>query len=223
MKISASLAVLFAGRRSAPASALLMFSVVLISILTAQVKAEEVLYTNGSPDLTTPIAVGPIGYYSATDSFTLSDAAALSSVHLALWTPVSAGPPTSLDYCIGDNSFNQNIVGPTWPALNSTYIGLDPTSSYNLNRVDFSVSTPVLSSGTYWLSLGGYLGPDTIYWDIAAGGTSSEEDNVPGPNYDSQYFQINGIPVPEPATILMLGAAAVGLALTQLYRRELGQ
>jgi hypothetical protein len=201
--------------------------VVVCSVVPAV--ADSILYDNGpqGPDADAWPVYG--GYVTA-DTFTLATAATVTGFQFWAWlfpgdTVTSAEVSITSQAFGGTTYFDQTVI--------FTSLGCN-VNAYGYNVCDESATFhgPRLNAGTYWLNLQNAVTAqgNPVLWDENSGfGCTSpgcpslaESTEVDG-TIPSESFTLIGNSgsgsVPEPGTILLLGAGLVGVAET--LRRKL--
>jgi hypothetical protein len=176
----------------------------LLTVAVPAVAAPIILYDNGPI-----IGIGDwsiSGGFVVSDSFTLSAAAAVESLHFGVL--VYAGDiPDAVDWGISASPFGTDL-GFGKGTLSNVYQRPDIyLSSFTFTSVD-------LAAGTYYMSLGnGFTtngGP--LFW-IDNNGPSLAFENIVGA-IGSESFQVDGTPLnttPEPGTLITLATGLLGI------------
>lgn len=178
----------------------------------------DVAYTNGS--LNSGIGAHFIsGGWAVSDSFVLSNTTNLTGATLGLWTNPGAHA-TSISWSIGASA-QTSEYGSGTASLSNVYDNTNWYYDVSLSTFAFSAT---LDAGTYWLTISNATGDagNDIYWDINNGpstATQSVNGGFPSEQSGSNYFSLSGDanPVPEPASILLMG---LGLASLCMLRRQ---
>ena len=158
--------------------------------------------------------VSDVQWWGRSEGSFFHDLSNMSSFTLAIYSDAGAIP--------GSQVFSSNVPVAT---VTPTVVGTD-SSGNNLYSFDFSFAGGLsLERGTYWLSVGTEnVDPDGdgFYWQASQQRISGNfaADSGVSENWGTSGFadlalQVNGSPVPEPATL-----AGVGLGALALLRRR---
>jgi hypothetical protein len=190
------------------------------AIIAGSPASASILYSNGALNGTQG-AYQVSGGQQISDSFTLTQASVVTGVEFGDWT-VAGATTTSIDWAITSDKFAYPIDATA--GTTNTFVG-QHLGLYDINLTSFSTGPLSLGAGTYYLVLQNAVTSDGQFaaWDINSGPsqvTLAQGGITQGPLPDSEFFQILGVAVPEPASwaLTILGFGAVGAALRR--RRE---
>ena len=148
----------------------------LVVMLAPSLARAASLYSNGAFNGTKDAWLAT-GGYTVSDSFTLSQAATVSSINFGLWDYTSEGTVSTASWSITSGINGGTTFGgsPT-AALTGTPAGTNAVG-YKLTSESFSTGSLVLGPGTYWLNL--YLispsGSVDLFWDEGDGPSQAYE------------------------------------------------
>jgi hypothetical protein len=157
-----------------------------------------------------------IGYYSVSDSFTISTSSTLTSAQIGLWA-INGGSPTALHWSIGTTLGGSDVSSGTVNLATNTYLGLG-YGQWSVYQSSFPISGAV-NAGTYYFTLDNATSSpaSNVFWDISNGPSTGFlfADQYPGGGHSvgSESFQLYGTPVPEPSGVSLLLLAGCGLLL----------
>jgi len=162
------------------------------------------------------------GPFYVSDSFTLSSLSTIDRVDFVAWT-TGGYNLLSLDWSIGTSPFCGTSV--TASTTNGALIAT--IGDYDVYEESISIPDLTLGPGTYWLTFGNAVAirpqdgnlTGLVYWNESDGLSSAFADFYPGDSIPSESFTINGSPVPEPSSLLLIGSSLVGFA--GMFRRKL--
>jgi hypothetical protein len=153
----------------------------LLALAASPAAMADIVYSDG-PFNGTKDAWLISGGYMVSDSFTLSQAATVTSADFLVWDFQSEGTLNTVQWSItsdilGGTTFGGSQTG----ALTGTPDGINEFG-YKLTSENFSTGSLNLGPGTYWLNLD-VLSPSgsvDLYWDENDGPSQSYSSNVNG-------------------------------------------
>ncbi len=195
---------------------LMMAALLLAALVAPTVTSADVIFSNLGPGGTyntgtawtigQNITMGP--------AFTVSGSYTLTNIELALLhSPTGNNGPVTL-------SLYTDAGGTPGTAFETWILGTVPDyPSPNGTLQTLSSAGFVLSDGTYWL-IGSAPPEGWDLWMVNLGGTEGSVYRN-GQVYQATMpaFQVNGTPIPEPGTLILLASGVIGLART--VRRKL--
>jgi len=200
-------------------------------MLSAPAFAEIVLFDDGPTDgFTNAFFIdgpnnGPFSQ-NISDGFIATATGNASSLDFGMWVPTGT-TPTTVTWWLGTSVFGSELGTGTAAITNFTFHN-DSGFGYDVYNVHIDGLSGSLTAGNaYWLSLGNAndsSGTQFDAWDVnngpatctfAVGGVTQGDCGAGG-----ESFTLNGNPVPEPGTLVMLGGGILAAATT--LRRRIG-
>jgi hypothetical protein len=202
-----------------------------VVLLTARASsADSILFENppnlhgeGNNHFTSPGTIGA-------EDFALSAAATVTSVaFMAHHDPIRPQPSSISWFLYGDAGDPGRTLASGTDVYTTTVVGA--VRHYLLTYYTIHIPAIALDSGTYWVGFHLNDSPGDPHWSFAASGnvrSAISSDNgrtwlQPYPG-GTMTFRVEGqpaasAPVPEPATLILLGSAVAGGCIRTLRRR----
>lgn len=203
-----------------------------LTLASAGQARASLIYDNGGPDQS---GGNEMTEWIQAEDFTIGTAVTLTDVRFwNLEDPSLSGYNGSISWSIyadtgtapGALMFRGNTAGVTRTLTNTGVLGV-----YDEYQNDFSVGSIALAAGTYWIGLhNGDVSMTTraeFYWETTGlnATLTGQEDDAP---FDDNVWLGNGsehafalYSVPEPASLGLFGAGALGLVIQVRLRRRL--
>ena len=148
-----------------------------------------------------------------TDSFTISSSSTVTGVsNIGLWV-FTGDTPETLSWVISTSPDGGGTIEGSGAgvALTKSPFLSDNSFFYDVYSSSFSVSSVVLSAGTYYLELGNAISSEVnaVAWDVSNGSSTADQNGTT--SIPAESFQIDGtVNAPEPGSVALSG---LGLAL----------